>query len=298
MASSSWIPAVVVAIAVLLSAGLAHADDATQLERAKTSYDAGRYAEGADRFKEILNPNSPTALHDPTAVERARAYYAACLIALGRNDEANAQIEKIIRNNPLYTPDPVVFPGKVIDRFLDLKSRLRGEIEEVARAQAEVRAKAERDQRAYIAGLQKLASQETIVIRHSRWLAALPFGVGQFQNGQDGLGYAFFVTEAVLAGTSIVTGVIHPLLVAQYSGAPTDVNYSDFISRKNTMYDLNLLSSAALAVVAISGIVQAEVAFVPEVRETRTRPIPQPPPVTPTVGAGPMGFTLGLQGRF
>jgi hypothetical protein len=175
---------------------------------------------------------------------------------------------------------------------------LRGEIEEASRAQAEVRAKAERDRRAYIASLQRLASQETIVVRHSRWLAALPFGVGQFQNGQEGLGYAFFFTEAVLAGTSIVTGVIHTRLVAQYSGAQTDVNYDDFVSRKNTMFDLNVLSGAALAVVAISGIVQAEVAFVPEVRETRTRPIPQPPPLTPTVGAGPSGFTLGLQGRF
>src|SRR2546423_2417909 len=114
MTSSSWLRAVVVAIAVFGSARPAHADDATQLERAKTSYDAGRYAEGAERFKEILNPASASALHDPTAIERARAYYAACLIALGKNDEANAQIEKIFRNNPLYTPDPVAFPGKVI----------------------------------------------------------------------------------------------------------------------------------------------------------------------------------------
>ena len=80
------------AVAVLFFAGPALADDATELERAKTSYDAGRYAEGADRFKEILNPDSPNALKAPNAIERARAYYAACLIALGRTDEANQQI--------------------------------------------------------------------------------------------------------------------------------------------------------------------------------------------------------------
>jgi tetratricopeptide (TPR) repeat protein len=299
MTRSRWITVVVVAIAVLLrSAGLAYADDATQLERAKTSYDAGRYAEGAGRFKEILNPDSAAALHDPTAIERARAYYAACLIALDRNDEANAQIEKIFRNNPLYTPDPVVFPGRVIDRFLDVKSKLRGEIEEASRAQAAVRAKAERDQRAYMASLQKLASQETVVVLHSHWLAALPFGVGQFQNGQEGLGYAFLVTETLLAGTSVVAGFSHMKLVADFARQPTSFVYEDYESAKNRTAQLSVYSGVALAAVALAGIIQAEVAFVPEVRETRARPIPQPPPLTPTVGAGPSGFTLGVQARF
>src|SRR5262245_26320509 len=100
MTRSRRIPAAVAAIALFLSAGIVRADDATELERGKTSYDAGRYAEGAERFKEILNPASPNALRSAVAVERARAYYAACLIALGRTDEANEQIEKLLRNNP------------------------------------------------------------------------------------------------------------------------------------------------------------------------------------------------------
>src|SRR5258708_250845 len=129
MPSSRQVPAVIVALAVLFVAGPSHADDATELERAKTSYDAGRYADGVERFKEILNPDSPSALHDPPAIERARAYYAACLIALGRIDEAYVEIEKVYRQNPTYTPDAVVFPGKVVDRFMDVKARFKGEIE-------------------------------------------------------------------------------------------------------------------------------------------------------------------------
>src|SRR5687768_6684036 len=93
----------VLAMALVLAVGFvarpSRADDATELERAKTSYDAGRYAEGVERFRDILNPESANALHDPAMTERARAYYAACLIALGRSDEADVEIEKLIRNN-------------------------------------------------------------------------------------------------------------------------------------------------------------------------------------------------------
>jgi tetratricopeptide (TPR) repeat protein len=292
------IPAVLAAVAVLFFAGPALADDATELERAKTSYDAGRYAEGADRFKEILNPDSPNALKAPNAIERARAYYAACLIALGRTDEANQQIEKLLRNNPLYTPDPVIFPGKVTDRFIEVKSRLKGEIEDAFRVRADARAKIEKDQRAYIANLQRLAGQESVVVRHSRWIAMVPFGAGQFQNGQDGLGYAFLVSEAILAGTSITAGVIHMQLISDYSRNRTQVDYDDFISRKNATFNISVYSTAALGVLAAAGIVQSQIVFVPESRETRPRPVPAPPPVMPTVGGGPSGFVLGLQGRF
>jgi len=291
-------PAVVAVIALLLCGRMARADDATELEHGKTEYDAGRYSEGATRFREMLNPDSPNALRSANAIERARAYYAACLIALGRTDEANQQFEKLLRSDLRYRLDPVVFPSEVINRFIDVRARLNNEIEAADKVRKEVREKAEREQRAYIANLQRLASQESVIVRHSRWVAAVPFGAGQFQNGEEALGYAFLIGEAVLAGTSLAAGVIHMNLIADYSRAPTSVQYEDFISRKNTTLFLSTYSSLALAVIALGGIIQAEATFVPEVREIRTRPIPQPPPVLPTVGLSPSGITMGLEGRF
>ena len=297
-----------VLLAVALACGLVsaarkgRADEASELERGKMSYDAGRYAEGADRFKELLNPDAPGALREPSVIERARAYYAACLIALGRNEDANTQIEKVFRQDPLFTPDPVIFPGKVIDRFLDVKSRLKGEIEDAFRARAEAdraaRAKVEREQRAYLDSLQRLAGQESIVVRHSRWIAAVPFGAGQFQNGQEGLGYAFLVTEAILAGTSITAGIIHMQLTADYPKYEKSINFDDFESRWKTTLDINRYATVALAAVMVGGIVHAQVTFVPEVKELRPRPIPKPPAVMPTIGALPQGLVLGVSGAF
>jgi len=296
--------ALLVLLAVSLAAAPARADDATELERAKSSYDAGRYAEGVDRLREILNPASPNAVRDPAAIERARAYLAACLIALGRAEEADAEIEKIIRNNPVFSPDPVTFPGKVVDRFIEIKSRLKGEIEAAFRAraaaEAAAKAKVEKQQREYIESLQQLARTETTVVRNSRWIAMLPFGAGQFQNGQEVLGYTFLIAESALAIASITTNVIHQGLVGQYATEPPGtLDYEQFISKRDTAYNVNIYTTGALAVVALTGILHAQLTFVPEVRETRVRQLPTPPPsLTPKVGVGPSGFSLGLGGNF
>src|SRR3954451_12180732 len=105
--------ALALTIAMMTVAAVARADDTTELERGKNSFDAGRYAEGVERFQQMLDPGAKNAISEPALIERARVYFAACLIALGRSEEANAQIEKIFRQDPFYTPDPVVFPGKV-----------------------------------------------------------------------------------------------------------------------------------------------------------------------------------------
>ncbi|MET0593986.1 MAG: hypothetical protein ABW133_14895 [Polyangiaceae bacterium] len=293
-------------LAASLAAAPARADDATELERAKASYDAGRYAEGVDRFRDILTPGAPNALHEPTAIERARAYYEACLIALGRAEEADVEIEKVIRNNPSFSPDPVAFPSRVVDRFFEIKSRLKGEIEAAFRARtaAELatKAKAEKQQREYIETLQRMASQETVAVRHSRWIAMIPFGVGQFQNGQDGLGYGLFLAESALLVTNVVSNVLHDQLLSDFAPVdPGTVDYTKLNSELKTTRAVNLFSLAALGVVGLGGIIHAQATFVPERIETRPRALPPPPssmPVAPKVGAGPSGFFLGLSGRF
>ena len=310
MRSRMALRALAAAICVVVVARAGHADDATELERGKNSYDAGRYGEGADRFRRMLDPESPGALKDPPIVERARTYHAACLIALGQDQEADAEIEKVIRQNPLYSPDPVVFPGRVVDRFTDVKARLKTEIEAAMRARAEaeraVRAKAEeahQAQLAYMATLERLAAEETAVIRHSRWIATIPLGVGQFQNGQEGLGYIFLVGEALLAGTGIAAAEIHNSLVSEIADMEAHQRersvIDDFARKRTTASNVAMGSFVGFLVVAAGGIAHAHLTFVPEVREIRTRPTPAPPPVfAPGAAIGPTSFVVGVSGRF
>jgi hypothetical protein len=305
--SRQVLSALAVGLLVLFAARPGHADDATELERGKNSYDAGRYAEGAERFRQMLDSESPGAVADGAVIERARTYYAACLIALGQNEAAEVQIEKIIRQNPLFSPDAVVFPGKVVDRFTDVKSRLKTEIEAVMRAaDRAARAKADKtrsEQAAYLATLQKLAGEETILVRHSRFIASIPFGVGQFQNGQDGLGYLFLVSEALLAGTGIAAAEIHNSLVSEIAEKrryQIDASVQeDFDDKTRTAKVASYSAFVGFLAVAAGGIAHANLTFVPEVREVRRRPVPVPPSAfVPIAEIGSSRVVVSLTGRF
>jgi len=192
--------AALLAILTLLLAGPARADDASEFEFAQNSFDAGRYAEAAKRFEAILDPAAkpcgagPPAgkcrLTDPDFLERARALYAASLIALKRVNEADAQITKIFLENPAYAANPAVFPPEVIDRFTEVKGRIKDQIDAAAKKKATdamkkrlAEQKARDDERNRIQLLERMAGTERVVDKNSRLIGLVPFGVGQFQNG-------------------------------------------------------------------------------------------------------------------
>ncbi|MCC6558240.1 MAG: hypothetical protein IT372_35295 [Polyangiaceae bacterium] len=312
----------------LAIAGAARADDAQQLELAKTRFDAGQYEEAAARFAAMLDPalppcekgpsdpaGKPCRITDPDLIERARGLAAASLVALQRGAEADVFIEQILLNNPAFVPNPAVFQPEVIDRFIAVRARVREKIEAAAKQKAEAersaRLKQERvreEERRWIAEIRELASRERVIETRSRWIAAIPFGVGQFQNGDEGLGWAFLIGEAALGATSIVSAAV----VSGYEGidvtaraAPesgqtqSSIDIDALNSRIETATLVNRISFGAFAALAVAGVVQAQIAFVPERSTYRQRPS-RPPPPSLSAGASvlPGGAAFGVSGRF
>ncbi|WP_437910925.1 hypothetical protein WME95_25090 [Sorangium sp. So ce327] len=307
----------------LCFAAPARADDVQQFELAKTRFDAGHYEEAVSRFAAMLDPanapcergpieaeGKPCRISEPGLVERARGLAAAALLALRRTSEAEAYIEKILLDNPGYSPNPAVFQPEVIDRFTAVRARIRARIEEVTRQKAEAqraaRLRVERgreDERRWVAEIHRLAGRERVVAQNSRWTAMLPFGVGQFQNGDDGLGWFFLVSQAVAGGTSIVSA----FALASYenvdisqrpSGQSVDIDALN--SRIGTAAAVNRVAFGAFATLVAAGIAHAQITFVPERVSFRTRPVPPPPSFTaaPTISVVPGGMVAGLTGRF
>jgi hypothetical protein len=156
-------------------------------------------------------------------------------------------------------------------------------------------------EKARIKELEKLARQELNVTHNSRWIAAIPFGVGQFQNGQTAGGVLFLATELALAAGSITTAVI----VQSYESHGNDpgVDTAALNSRVRTFRDANYLTFGGMMAVAAGGVLHAQLTFVPEFRVTRERRIPPPlvvgrRSVVPSVGMLPGGGFFGLQGTF
>ena len=300
-----------VALAVIVALAFvgerAHANDQSDLDKGRAAYLGRQYDEAETRFRGILDPKSRQP-HDPAFITQARMYLGAVKVAEHKKDEASALFEKLLLTDPGFDPDPLSFPTEVIDLFIDTRARMRDAIN--AAAQAAVRAEAvrkareeeeRRKERARLVALEKLAGEESVIERHSRLVAFVPFGAGQFQNGQKELGWLFLGSEALAVAVGAATVPIYLGYLQKRSDAArageNDVA-GQYVDRASTVRDVNLAAFGAFAALAVTGIVHANVTFVPTTTEVRKRALPPHPEITPTVQPVTQGLVLGMSGRF
>lgn len=272
------------------------------LVRATGLYDTGQYAACVDALEHLLAPEEPRRLRSVNKVESARVYRAACLIGVGRTTEAEQVFRDAILENPqMKAPDGLIFPEAVVDVFLRVRESMLDEIRraEVKRMQdAEARAQRERrlreEERRRVEQLVAIAEKETVIERHSRAIATIPFGVGQFQNGQKGLGWLFLATE--LAASGVLVGSLYMQLYYHSKFEDPAFTTRDLSARADTAYLVQTVSFYSLLGVALVGIAEAHLSFVPEVRYERKRVLPEqlklvPPKAAPTQTTVSLRFT-------
>jgi hypothetical protein len=293
-------------------AGGEQSSEEAELQRATDLYEGLKYKECIELIDRLLDPRGQRPLRNPDVVERARIYQAACYIGAGQPEGADEPLRAALRENyGMKRPNSLVFPESVLKRFDKVKDELREEIgaaedARVKRAQQEARdqQKAQAAEQDRIHTLYELASQETVITKNRRWLALVPFGVGQFQNRETALGTAFLVSETLLAATALTTIVVR--LHLEEAGKAVDADKEEVNARIADWHAALVVSSYGFGAVALAGIIQAELAFVPEFRDTRRRQLPRyltapPKPaarVVPALAPVPGGATLGVTGVF
>jgi hypothetical protein len=117
----------------------------------------------------------------------------------------------------------------------------------------------------------------------SRWIAALPFGAGQFQNGDVGLGVLFAVSESLFGIASIASVAYVGALVRTTPGRVSDV--SSLNQRLEIATTVNRVTFGGFAALAVAGVLEAQVNFGRK-------------PVAVTAGAAPGGALVGLRAAF
>jgi tetratricopeptide (TPR) repeat protein len=288
----------------------AQLDSQATLERARVYYESARYATCVEAFSHLLE--RPERL-EPKERASARIYLGACLIARGNAEAARAQFKQaILDDRQLEPPDPVVFPQAVVDTFIAVRGSLMDALQkqqdeelERSRREAEARRRQEELERARVAELERLASLETVVRQNQRWIAWVPFGVGQFQNGDSVLGWVLLSTETALAATAITATSIELGLHSQAEDGRAALDAGDLTSKVRAARRVGTASWLALIGVAAGGIVEANVAYRGELTiGQRNRPLPdalkRPASatgalqVTPLIGLG----WAGVEGTF
>lgn len=273
----------------------AQADQKFDLEKGRQLYKDGKHAECEGYFAGALDGAAAT-LTEPDVVSQARMIRGTCDLYLGRQADAILQFERIVRLDPKFEPNPIDYPPGVLDEFHKTKQRVLAE--PVTTPEIELK----KQLAASHADLIKLQSRyealklryqdEEVVVRHSHLIAAIPFGVGQFQNGDDALGIFFLVSESLALGTATVSFVIHETIPPN----PADVNKAR--TNEITSRVINYVGVGSFLTLAIAGWVQAELAYKPQHVEHRKRALPKEASWQPIVGYDGRGFTVGIGGAF
>lgn len=286
------------AIAVaLLAASPVRADQQGEFAKGQQLYANGDHVAADSFFAKAIDGAVPT-ITDPALVAKGRMIRGAADMYLGRKADAVTQFEQILRASAKFEPDPLAFPPGVLDEFRKTRERL--EKEAIAKAAGDKTTKELRACRASLdelgaryAALKTFAGDEQVVTTHSRVIASLPFGIGQFQNGDTTLGVLFLTTETIALATAAISYGIHESIPRQ----PADVDKARSAESQSRI--INLIGVSAFVALFGGGIAQAHIAFVPDERETRPRALPKTfvrlePVFAPLVG----GATFGLAGSF
>jgi tetratricopeptide (TPR) repeat protein len=241
-------------------------DAGAALDRARIYYESAKYSACVDAFSRALERSEGLR---PNERASARTYLAACLIAQNRLEDARQQFRQaILEDRQLEPPDPVVFPQAVIDVFVQVRSSLmdalrRQQEEEFVRSteEAEAQRKRAERERERVAELERLAATVTLIKKNERWMACVPFGLGQFQNDDQTLGWVFLSTELALAATAITATSIELGLHAQAEGGRAPLDAEDLSNKVRAAHQVGTAAWLALIGVAAAGIIEANVSF-------------------------------------
>ncbi len=267
----------------------------TAFTQGKSLYQSGQHAQAAQHFAQALEGAEPT-IRDADLVNQARMLWGASAMYLGRLADADIQFERILRNSPKFEPDAILFPPGVLAEFRRIRDKLEKEAAEKKAGDAAAKRiaalEAENDRlEAQVSRLRDFAQIERVVVRRSRIVASIPFGVGQFQNGDVALGIFFATTEALTLTAATISYAYHASLPRD----PIDANEAR--NAASAARVINWISLGSFVALAVGGIAQSQISFVPESWETRTRPLPKGiasirPFASPASGGAVLGFGL------
>ncbi len=221
---------------------------AVQFAEGQNAYLYGDYPIVIARLKPLIEPD---ILLSPD--NAAEAYESLGLAYFFMNDEEHARemFSQLVRLRPNWALDPVLVPPTAITFFSAVQDNLRAELEAQQQALETLRREEEERQ------LQARTREVRKEIRYnSRFVAAMPFGVGQFQNDQPILGASFLASELLTLGLSsgFFLSVEH---LRQPSGRFASADYE----RAQKYQTAQLVSGGIAAGLMIVGIAHALLTF-------------------------------------
>ena len=170
-----------------------------ELERGKTAFGRAEYARAIKILRPLLYPD--IRLDSESDVVQAHRMLGVAHLFENQPQDARREFRKLLELRPDYHFDPLTDPARVVDFFNGVVKEEEAEIAALASARKKHdKEEAERAQREVD---ERCAAQVQPVLKNSFAINLIPFGAGQFQNGQRGKGWTFLGVEAGLGAVSV-----------------------------------------------------------------------------------------------
>jgi len=244
-------------------------------DRGRTAFGRAEYQRAIEILRPLLYPD--VQLDSESEVVQAHRMLGVAYLFDNKPDEARREFKKLLELRPGYRFDPELDPLRVVDFFNEVVKEQKAAIDAMV-AKHDEREKEEAAKRK--AAALRLSLPPTIVRyeRHSFVVNFIPFGAGQFQNGQRRKGWFFLGTEAALAVVSVAAFTTN---FALYGAAPTrhcnmpqsagvecppaQIDHSQEDTSR-ALLDVQLVSAGLFWAVAVWGVIDAIQHYQPEVQ--------------------------------
>jgi hypothetical protein len=244
------------------------------LDRGRTAFGRAEYQRAIEILHPLLYPE--VQLDSENEVVEAHRMLGVAYLFENQPDEARREFGKLLELLPDYQFDPLLDPQRVVDFFNAVRKDKQGAI-------ASIQAKRHQHEQEQIAKRQREALRLSLppsIVRYERHSFAInfiPFGAGQFQNGQRRKGWFFLGTEAGLAAISLGAFVTNFTLygaaphrdcsMQQPQGVQCEPQAIDHTreDRSRALLGVQLVSGGLFWAVAIWGVIDAIRNHQPEV---------------------------------
>lgn len=185
-----------------------------EFERGRTAFLRGEYERAVAIIHPLVYPD--LRLDSETDVLQAHRMLGVSYLFLNKPGDARDEFRKLLELSPDYRFDPLLDPPKVVDFFNGIVREQQAQLGDI-----DIRLKKREEELNRHAGQMLVRRTE----RHSYAVNFIPFGVGQFQNGQRGKGWAFLGVEAGLAAISMGTFIANVAAYGWHPYLPCKVDY-------------------------------------------------------------------------
>ena len=192
-----------IVVLLLFQAGLPAVPSpaADDLRRGKNSFDRGESGRAIEILRPLLYPE--IRLESEGQIVQAYRMLGVAELFQGQSDAAAQEFRKLLQVRPTYRFDPLLDPPQVVDLFNGVLRAHEAEVASLEAKQREAARARQRDREQ----CEKLRAGPAVIEkrfgRNSFAINFVPFGAGQFQNGQRGKGWAFLAAQAGLATISV-----------------------------------------------------------------------------------------------